>query len=208
MKKIFIRAGALLMAVFVFMGAVMVASPVQVSAADTLLPLEDMPAFPTKVDSKTVVYRCCFYSGNGTTFVFSSAVEPTSVIWNGSKLVFDLSGSSSYCAFFLNGGSWSSGGQVLEFSLYNSSSSSILLSQYNGNDLDIYDSDGNLFFPPPPPPDLGPLVEVTQELKDQKVLDQVLMGVIQMIPIGLACLVGYKGLRKALDLLRGILNQA
>jgi len=59
-----------------------------------------------------------------------------------------------------------------------------------------------------PPPDPGPLVEVVTDLQDQKILEQVLVPILAILPIGLVCLVGYKGLRKALDLLRGILHQA
>lgn len=59
-----------------------------------------------------------------------------------------------------------------------------------------------------PPPDPGPLVEAVTDLQDQKILEQVLVPILAILPIGLVCLVGYKGLRKALDLLRGILHQA
>ncbi len=55
-----------------------------------------------------------------------------------------------------------------------------------------------------PPPDPGPLVEATAKVD----LTAVLLPILTIIPIGLVCLVGYKGLRKGLDLLRRILHQA
>lgn len=72
-------------------------------------------------------------------------------------------------------------------------------------DGDSYCDNCGGFFTPPPP---GPLVEAMTQLKEQNQLSQVLTQVVTMIPIGLGCWVGYKGLRKGLDLLRRILHQA
>lgn len=64
---------------------------------------------------------------------------------------------------------------------------------------DIYTSSGLLFFQKPSV--LGP---VAPELGMEKVLEPMMM----ILPVGLACLIGYLGLRKALGHLQGILHRA
>lgn len=210
MRKIFIRAGALLMAAFVLMSAIVTVVPMQVSAA-SLYSLEDLPAFPTEYSSG-LNYNSylCFVDGDGTPTLFACTTSWSSTIWDGSALVVTATNSRNFGLYVLSGDAWYQQTKAdatfnKSFSLYNSDPSSIL--QYTQVNVakNIYDSEGNLFFPPPPP---GPLEEVMMDLQDQGVLDQVLMGVLQMIPIGLACWVGYKGLRKALALLQGILYKA
>lgn len=51
-----------------------------------------------------------------------------------------------------------------------------------------------------------PLLEMVKPM--QGVLPEVLAEVLKILPIGLACSIGYLGLRKALDLLRQILSAA
>jgi len=61
-------------------------------------------------------------------------------------------------------------------------------------------NDGTVFFQPPHPV----LAPVAQEAGMEKVLEQILL----ILPIGLACLVGWIALRKALSHLQATLHQA
>lgn len=62
--------------------------------------------------------------------------------------------------------------------------------------------------PPKPLPEQGPLVEVMTDLQEQKQLSQVLSQVMNLLPVGLACGIGYLALRKALAILQRILETA
>lgn len=214
MKKIFMRAGALLMAAIVLVGAVVGVAPIQASAADNVVSTWDLNSslsrLPDWPNLATYQYKH-LYSISGTVYLL-----------NGDAVVFDQVDLDRY--YYLNSKTYfyfsvhrvgDSDDTWVDFYEYkeinawlNDSQVSrvVFNSEPTGDNLISWLNLNATFQAPPPDP--GPLVEVTQDLKEQNLLTQVLTGVLSIIPIGLACLVGYKGLRKALDLLRRMLHQA
>lgn len=75
---------------------------------------------------------------------------------------------------------------------------------YVYSDIDIYDSEGNIFFPVPPGPLGMPEGILTQILTQENPL----MEILKLLPMAIPCLVGFVALRKALRTLETILKTA
>lgn len=216
MKKTFLRCGSLLVAAFVLLGAVLLAAPVKASAAEasdvvtswtlnsSLVPLPDWP-------NQTPLEWGSAFTGSGKLILSDGSVfdfDKFNLYYRtGSSGEFHFSlafhgvndSEENFTCFYEYepSNSWLDGLQI----------STIEFNFNPSNDRLVSWLSLNATFQAPPP-DPGPLVEVMTDLKEQNQLSQVLTQVVTMIPIGLGCWVGYKGLRKALALLQRILHQA
>ena len=193
MKKLFIRSVAYMMAVLFLIAAFITVAPIKAHAAEEytvsgVWVFNDTLDFTNYSDLSSVDVNA-YFSGTFTYNIVRLNFSPS----NGHFMCITDSGSSH---FLYNGSSWS-GSNTLDFGDSEQVVPELFYSWLNVNAT---------FQAPPPGP--GPLVEAVTDLQDQKILEQVLVPILAILPIGLVCLVGYKGLRKALDLLRGILHQA
>lgn len=207
MHNRFTRFSALLLAVMFAFGTVVLAVPVTVNAAEgeytvsgvwTLNNSVDWSGFPVGL-IENIAGTC--YCDNFYTYPFDS-------IWFSEYGGSDASGYGIYvyctlsnylkymCVYKPTGPCW---GDVTYFDF--GETPQIVSAEFYS-----WMSANSTF--PPPPPEVGPLVEVVTDLKEQAILDQVLAQVIAILPIGLACLVGYKGFRKGLNLLQEVLHRA
>ena len=194
MKNLFIRSGALVMAAFFLIAALTMVAPIQAHAADEYT-ISGIWVFNEVLDINPVANQS-FYP---------IAFSVNNVMYYGVKF-----GSQSFQGF-------TDSDYSHVFHLYNAGSGGWIESEYKILDFGTTEQTvstefytwltANATFQAPPP-DPGPLVEVMTDLQEQNQLTQVLMPLMTVIPIGLVCLVGYKGLRKALALLQGILQGA
>lgn len=191
MKKLFIRAGSFLLAAFLLMSAILVSAPVQVSATGEYTVIgtwvfNDSLTFPVTNISASLNFIC----GDEDHILDSLTVTSDSLFFYGDNFTGSVYSYGYWSQLFLCC-------QTINFGETEQVVSEEFYTWLNANAT---------FQAPPPAP--GPLVEAVTDLQDQKILEQVLVPILAILPIGLVCLVGYKGLRKALDLLRGILHQA
>ena len=182
------------LAAFVLIAPVLLGAAVPALAAEDTLTLapDGYPAYPY-VPSDDIAYVYIVLGNN-----WNPANVGRVVTFDASSgVVYDTSSRSlltpgGYTSYNFYDGSWSLPAYTVSASL---SDVTVIASSHN-----IYDQNGALFFRPPS----RPLTEVVRTANLEIVFSQILM----ILPIGLACLVGWIGLRKAWALLRTVLFQA
>ena len=201
MIKIFNRAGALLMAaLFVFL-AVFAVAPVQVSAAEEytvsgVWVFNDGISLPSEAITVSDLQITFPDSGNASTYTsFSVTLSMISCSYRADDGQHGLT--IWHKAWANSGWADNSTYKTISFGESEQSVSAEFFSWFTAN-ATFQET----------PLDPGPLVGVITVLKEQNQLTQVLTGVVQMIPIGLAFWVGYKGFLKALALLLEMLHKA
>ncbi len=196
MKKTFLRCGSLLVAAFVLFGAVFLAAPVKASAAENEYTVSGVWVLNENITEPVfafVPFTCNGVSYDGFSYssmAFLFGAEPV----NNNTTFSDL----IVVYYFVDPVGWKdSSYRTIDFGF-----DDVVVSE------SFYDwlvANATFQAPLPGP---GPLVEVMTDLQEQNQLSQVLTQVVTMIPIGLACWVGYKGLRKGLAMLAQKLHQA
>lgn len=166
------------------------------SEVNDSIPLDSQPPLKSGEEDYPVIKAYWSYNGVFQLAYVGVSSESQVYAYSNSGYLVVVVTDSAYSYFTSNGSSWSG---------YNSGSDVAMSCYYLiSSDVDIGLKDSEELFYSAPLPPKPPLVAATEGAN----LGAVMTQVIAILPIGLGCLVGYLGLRKALAFCRRILSGA